>query len=344
LTGMNAREFFLEVEMGHLRPLYYLYGPENALIEEALDKIKEKALEPATRDFNLALFNAKEDAGEIILESLQVFPLCSPRRLVVIRQADFIWNKAPSSFISYFLNPNPLTCAIFIGEKVDLRTKFFQALEKKGAIIPFYPPYEKELIRWVRSQAEQSGHRISEEAVSVLLERVGPSLGELKLELQKLTLGQKEKGFIGEEDVLALTGDIRSESLFELPMAVGHLNLRETLRLLRKNLQQGDPPLLLLSLIVRQLRLIWRAQELTAEGRSKKEIETRLKVLPRSTVEFWKQVESFPLSSLNQLWPLTLQADQELKSSRLEKGLLLEKYLWNLHLLESRKIRKPRGK
>jgi DNA polymerase-3 subunit delta len=200
------------------------------------------------------------------------------------------------------------------------------------------------LFRWVRSQAEQLGHRISEEAVSVLLERVGPSLRELKLELQKLTLGQNQKRSIGEEDVLALTGDIRSESLFELPMAVGHLNLRETLRLLGKNLQQGDPPLLLLSLIVRQLRLIWRAQELRAEGRSKKEIETKLKVLPRTTGEFWKQVESFPLSTLNQLWPLTLQADQELKSSRLERGLLLEKYLWNLHLLESRKIREPKGK
>jgi hypothetical protein len=36
--------------------------------------------------------------------------------------------------------------------------------------------------------------------------------------------------------------------------------------------------------------------------------------------------------------------DQELKSSRSDKGLLLEKYLWNLHLLAGKRVRKPEGR
>jgi len=331
---MRPQELIRDVQKGKILPLYYFYGPEKLLIEEALSKIKEKALDPATRDFNLEVFDAAEHAAETILLSLQALPVRSPLRLVIIRQADPLWSKGPSSYIDYFQNPNPWTCAVFIGQKADHRTKFFQALERKGAAVSFFPPNEKELIHWIRSQAQRLGTTISDRAVFALLERVGPSLQELKLELQKLTLGLfKEGRSIEEEDVLALTGDVRNENLFQLPKAVGDQDLGQTLRLLRKNLQQGDPPILLLSLIVRQLRLIWKARELRAGGCPKKEVETRLRVLPSRAEVFWKQVEWFPLSVLEQAWLQAMEADQELKSSRSDKGLLLEKYIWSLHLL-----------
>lgn len=207
-----------------------------------MSKIKEKVLNPATLDFNRVVLDAQEDLTEAILGSLQVFPLNSPRRLVIIRQADVIWSKSPAPYFDYFANPNPSTCAVFIGEKADLRTKFFQGLEKNGAIVSFYPPHEKELIRWIRLQAEQLGHAISDEALFLLLERVGPNLQQLKLELQKLALKPDAKESIQEEDVLALTEDIREESPFEIPWAVCLLDWEKALRLLRKNLQQGEPP------------------------------------------------------------------------------------------------------
>lgn len=328
---MKAQDFFREVERGNLLPLYYFYGPEKWLVEEALHKIKEKALDLSTRDFDFEVFDASEHAAGTILASLQVFPVRSPRRVVVIRQADVV-RKDPSPYLDYLQSPNPSACAVWIGEKVDLRTKFFQLLEKQGAIIPFYPLFEKDLIRWVHSQAENLGHPISEAAISTLLERIGPNLQELKVELQKLVLRMAGKEEIREEDVLALTEDVRRESPFELPWAVGSGDVPKAIRLLRKNLQQGDPPLLLLSLILRHLRLLKRAKGLRAEGVGKKEIEMRLRILPRTARDFWEQVERFPSSKLEQLWPSTLLADLKIKSARADKGLLLEEYVWGLFL------------
>lgn len=297
-----------------------------------MKKIEEKALEPATRDFNREVLDGEEEEAENIVASLQVFPIRSPRRTVIIRNADAIWKKSPSPFIDYFHNPHPQTCAIFIGEKTDQRTKFFQALEDKGAIVAFFPPYEKELHRWVRSRAEQLGHPISEEAIILLLERVGSGLQDIQRELEKfiLTKGSGEK--IEEEEVLAMTEDTRSESLFDLPRAMGRLDFGETLRLLRKNLQQGEPPVLLFSLLVRQLRLIRRAKDLLARGCPKKEAEDRLRIPPRSAEDFWRQADRFPSSLLEKLWRLTLKADRRLKLSRSDKGLLLEEYLLTLLL------------
>ncbi len=340
---MNSQEFFREVQRGKLLPLYYFWGPERWLIEDALKKIEEKALDPATRDFNREVLDGEEEGAEAIIASLQVFPIRSPRRMVIIRNADGIWKKTPSAFFEYFHNPNPQACAIFIGEKTDQRTKFFMALEDKGATVAFFPPYEKELHRWVRSRAEQLGHPISEEASTLLLERIGPSLQDIQMELQKIILGKEPGERIEGEDVLTMTEDTRSESLFDLPRAVGVLDSRESLRLLRKNLQQGEPPVLLFSLLVRQLRLIRRAKDLVMQGYTKKEVEGRLRILPRSAQDFWRQVDRFPLSLLEKLWRLTLKADQRLKLSRSDKGLLLEEYILNL-LLNSGGAPEPRRK
>ncbi len=328
---MRAQEFFQEVERGKILPLYYFYGPEKWLIDEALGKIKEKVLHPASRDFDGDVLDAEEhDAGKI-LASLQTFPLRSSRRLVMIRRADLLWGKNPSPFIDYFADLNPQVCAIFLGEKADLRHSFFMALGRKGAVVSFHSLPEKEITSWISTRAKRAGQAITPKAILLLIERVGTDLRELEGEIHKLALRQGDKKEIVEEDVLALTADIRTESPFELPRAVGRIDPREMLRLLRKNLEQGESPLLLLALITRQLRLLRRAQELRARGDSPKEVESKLRIFPRIAKNFWEQVDRFPSSIFEELWPATWKVDQDLKSSRSEKGLLLEEYLWGLY-------------
>jgi len=338
---MKTQDFFHEVEKGILRPFYYFGGPEKWLIEEALRKVEEKALDPATRDFNRVVWNGDEETAETLLASFQVLPVRSSWRLVVIHQADSLWKRNPSPYIEYFQDPNPQTCVIFIGEKVDPKAKFFQALEKRGAVLSFYPLQGKELFRWVHSQAQLLGYSLSEEAATLLRERIGSSLQEIRMELQKLILGKEPGTRIEPEDVIALTEDVRGENPFDLARAVGALAPQEIFRLLRKNLGRGESPVFLLSLILYHLRLIRKARDLQAQGFARREIEARLKILPSRAGDFWKQVERFPPSLQEDLWPLTLRADQSLKSSRADKGLLLEEYLWGFCLRIPEALRPP---
>jgi DNA polymerase III subunit delta len=328
---MRVQELFQELERGRILPLYYFYGPEKWLIEEALGKIKEKVLSPVCREFDSEVLDGEEqDAGKI-LGSLQTYPLRSSRRFVMIRRADFLWGKNPSPFIDYFAHLNPQTCAVFLGERADFRHSFFGALEKKGAVVSFAPLSEKEVMNWLSIRARRVGLTVTPQAILLLIDRVGTDLRELEGAVQKLALGQGAKREIGEEDILESTADIREESPFELPRAVGHMNLGKMVRLLQKNLEQGESPLLLLALITRQLRLLRKAQELRARGDSVKEVEKKLRIFPRIAKDFWEQVDRFPPSVFEKLWPITWRVDQNLKSSRLEKGLWLEEYLWGIY-------------
>lgn len=326
---MRPQELLEKINQGLISPFYYFYGPEVYLIEKAINKIKEKVLPLGSADFNWAVFDANRDEDELILNNLLTFPINSSRRLTIIRSADNIWKSKANIYLDYLAHPNPQTCAIFIGEKVDRREKFFQIMEKEGTVVAFYPLPEQELKKWVRQQFAEAGRQITEEALATLIELLGPDLIKLEQEIQKLILGGDKARQIAEDDVLALSKDQREGNPFALAEAIAGLNISRAMYLLHKNLQQGETPLLLLSIIGRQLRLIWKAKEMRAQGLSPKEIEVQLKIKPFWAKEFWQQVDIIPLRKLEESWLLLERADLEMKTSRLPKGLILERYLWD---------------
>ena len=327
---MKAQDLFQNIRQGKIEPLYYFYGPERWFIKDALEKIQERILDPRTQDLNRQVFDGEKDDPDAILAALEMFPVASPRRMIVIQNADAIWKRHSLGFVRYFESLNPSSCTVFVGEKADSRARFFRVLAEKGKLIGFYPLSEKEQAQWIRTQARQLGNPITDRAIMILLERVGSSLAEINLELQKMSLGKKQGQSIEEEDVAEMTGNTRPGIPFDFPRALHRTGWRNALRLLHRNLEQGESPLLLLSLVLRQLRLIWRSAEMQRGGVRKKEIEGHLRIHPRAVQEFWKQAEEFPPGVLRELWPLTQKIDLALKSSRVSKNLLLERYLWDL--------------
>lgn len=326
---MRLPELLERISQGLISPFYYFYGPEVYLIEKALAKIKEKVLSAASADFNWMVFDANRDADELILNNLLTLPIKASRRLTIIRSADSIWKSRANVYLDYLANPNPQTCVIFIGEKADRREKFFQILEKEGTVVAFYPLPEHELRKWVRQQFAEVGRQITEEALAILIELIGPDLIKLEQEIQKLILGGDERLKIDEDNVLALSEDLRAGDPFALAAAVGELNFSKGLYLLHKNLQQGEPPFLLLSIIGRQLRLIWKAKELRRQGLSCKEIERQLKIIPSLAKDFWRQADKIPFQKLEESWAILERLDLEMKTSRLPKSLILERYFWD---------------
>ncbi len=142
-------------------------------------------------------------------------------------------------------------------------------------------------------------------------------------------MGGDERLKIDEDNVLALSEDLRAGDPFALAAAVGELNFSKGLYLLHKNLQQGEPPFLLLSIIGRQLRLIWKAKELRRQGLSCKEIERQLKIIPSLAKDFWRQADKIPFQKLEESWAILERLDLEMKTSRLPKSLILERYFWD---------------
>src|ERR1041384_889295 len=73
-------------------PAYYLHGTEGVLKDAALGMIRDRALDPGTRDFNLDMMSAQQlDPGELAA-ACSTLPMMAERRVVVLRDVE-AWKR-----------------------------------------------------------------------------------------------------------------------------------------------------------------------------------------------------------------------------------------------------------
>jgi len=114
--------------------------------------------------------------------------------------------------------------------------------------------------RYLQDRVRREGKQIVKEAEALLLERVGPDLGLLEMEIQKLVTYSEEKG-ITPEAVEALVAANREEPIYELTAALGRKNAPEGLRILRRLWEQGYHPLPILGGLMNAFRRFLLALE-----------------------------------------------------------------------------------
>jgi DNA polymerase-3 subunit delta len=114
--------------------------------------------------------------------------------------------------------------------------------------------------RYLQDRLGREGKQIERTAEALLLERVGPDLGLLEMEIQKLVTYSEEKR-IALEAVEALVAANREEPIYELTAALGRKNAPEGMRILRRLWEQGYHPLPILGGLINAFRRFLLALE-----------------------------------------------------------------------------------
>jgi len=215
-------------------PVYLLYGEDEFRKDAAVRELVAAAVDPATRDFNLELSRG----GELSVESLESLlgtpPMLAERRVVVVRDVDKLKKDARTLLGRYLARPAPDLLLVLVapaGAKPD------KELTQRGVAVEFEPLTGDRLPRWVTYHVEHAlGRGISPEAVTLLIEAVGPDLTQLALELEKLASYASD--VIDERAVSEVVGVRRGESLGDLLDAVAAKAAATALALLPGVLQQ----------------------------------------------------------------------------------------------------------
>ncbi len=171
---------------------------------------------------------------------------------------------------------------------------------------------------------------MTREAAEYLKDMVGNRLRDLHNEIEKTVAYVGEKPVIELEDVEEIVSVVRTRTIFELTDAIGTRNSLEALRILRRMLQAGEAHLKILSMIVRQFRLIWRAQYLVSRGVGKEELGRRLKLHHFYLESILEQTAYFSEDNLREGFRRFLQTDLAMKTTTLSKELLLEQMVVDL--------------
>jgi DNA polymerase-3 subunit delta len=333
---MTPAELQKSIKSNNLPELVYLFGTEKFFLDRSLRQITDAVVPEDARDFNLQIFYAKESSIDAVVDSVRTLPVFSPRRLVIVKDADKLSAADLDSLATYIDDPVPETCLVFAGEKIDRRKKFFQAFKKKGALVEFKGLYENQIPSFVKEQASASGCNFTEDALALFCRRSGTSLQEIDGELQKLFqyIGQ-DKNLVDVEDVEAIVSDTRVDSIFDMVNAIGRREAGEALRLLGRLLDEGIAPLMVLSMLTRHFRQLWMSRELIDEGVGRSDISRRIGVNPYFVDGLLSQAKLFNHKQYRRSFEIFLATDIALKSTGSNPGAMLEELLLEISGLEA---------
>lgn len=326
--------------------LYLLHGEDEYSRNQRLAEIRAQlGADGSLVALDTTVLDGEGLAPEALRAACETLPFLAPRRLVIVEGlaalceprragsgegAEMRPGKMGRDKVRAFADAFarvPASTDLVLVEVVNISkaNPIAQAVEQLGGRVErFQPPRrEDEVRRFILAQVAQRGSQISPPAVDELVAFVGPNRRLLEQEIEKLATFAGGRT-ITAQDVGLLVSYAREARIFALVDALGLGDRRASLRLLYRLLAAGEPPPLVLYMIVRQFRLILRLKELARGGASPDQIAAEVRLPVGLVKSLQKQAQRFSPPQLRAIFRHLLAADVALKSGRMEADLLLD--------------------
>ncbi|MBI1911809.1 MAG: DNA polymerase III subunit delta [Deltaproteobacteria bacterium] len=313
-----------------LKPVYYIFGSDDYLVQEALEGIKKEALTGPFASMNYQAFEAKSlDAGEVI-SAASTMPAFADTRLVLVKGAESIKAAQLEPLHQYIKNPSSSTCLVFVSDaaKVERNSPFFKTLTEKGYLKPCNTLSERELLAWIKNDAKAQGKTISDTAAQRLLATAGNRLRDIKGELDKIILFVGNAPEVKDSDVEDAGIDCKEETIFGLSDAIAAKDLKRALKIYDKI--SREPLIKVLGAISRQMRILLKLKALQRKKADPRQYPSALGVPPFVVDNFVRAGRQFTEPELMTAMEKLYRADTDLKTGRLPEQIVFSKLIIEL--------------
>ena len=240
-------------------PVYLLQG-EDEVEKSALAAEFAELVDEELRAFNVERIYAGDlttgdrlvDGIASLAAAVRTLPMMSPRRIVIVQQAEAILmpkreseavERAQAAFETLLTRPEPMTTLVLVSAPLDKRGKAFRLMAKHATVVECGVIEDRaDAERWIRSRAAAAGAEIEPAAARLLAERAGVDVRRLRGEVDRLllyTLGQKT---ITVDDARQLAGPASLQDHWAMTNALEAGAAPEALRQLALVLDAGAAP------------------------------------------------------------------------------------------------------
>lgn len=327
------RPLMKELSEGKLRPVYLFYGDESFLLESSWLKIKQMAIDETTVDldavsYKLDGYGNRLDLKELSMQ-LRTPPFLSPKRLILVQRSGLFASKAAMTDEAFadlstaLYGMSESSCIVFWEDKYDGRVKRAQQLieDAGGMIVQFVRQDPETLVNWVRAWLHREKLEIETQACESLIDRCESDMRSITQELTKLKhfCIYKSRTRIDLTLVNLICRPDRRGSIFDLTDAISKGDSAEALRLLHLLWSNKEPSQLILTMLARHFK-----QLLCAYDWSQSELVKGLSIQPFVAKRLIEQKTHFTAPMLEALYESCYQADNSIKTGKLDDNTALE--------------------
>lgn len=244
-----------QIAGGQVGPLYLISGPDEAakagLAAEFLELVDQ-----GLRAFNVDRLYGGETTAAAVVDAARTLPLMVPRRVVLLLHAERLLapkkeseaaSKDLDALEAYVKAPADSCCLVLVAGNLDKRRSLAKLLLSKAVVVECTGPADAaEAARWVKDRMAQEGMAIDARAARLVADRVGPDIGRLRADCERLTLYAAGNKAVTVEDVLAVVGPATSQDDWGVTRAIERGAAGEALRELALLMDGGVVPFVIL--------------------------------------------------------------------------------------------------
>jgi DNA polymerase-3 subunit delta len=324
---------------------YILHGDNEFEISERVADFKQKIGDESMRDLNITVLDGRKTTLSEVQHAADAIPFLADKRLVIVdglltrlasRKAKDGDESAPSGAAKDFLNglidyvprlPDTTRLVFIEFQLLNPKHQLIKLAEQqKGkTVIECKQPQAGELPRWIIERAKKCGGSIEPVAAQRLAALIGGDLRRLDTEINKLITYVNAQRSITAKDVDLLVSDASTSSVFDLVDALGKRDGKRAAHELHHLLDQGENPLGLLAMIVRQYRLLILVKELQARNLSLDVMAKELGQHPFVIKKLNEQARNYRDSAqLEAIYRRLLEIETEIKTGQTSDVLALD--------------------
>ena len=328
-----------QLRQQEVSPVYVLFGEETYLRNLASETIANITLKDASmRDFNEIEISLNEVGVSEALLAAEQRPMLDARRLVRVTDVCVSGNKNKDNLSendedilqSYLSNPSDTSVLVFLVDELDKRRKISKLLLKHSYAVEFKALQDAELIQWAKDKLREYKVQADSMTLQYLVALVGNDVRKLNLEVKKLSTAAMPEGVVSVELVEKLVPNSRELSNFKL---TDHLLSNEgikALKVMKKILDDGAEPLMLLGMLSYNFHRLVMAKELMEEGVDRSEVSRIVRLPYRNQQSFLETARRTKREKFSWILKRLSEADIAIKTSIATPRLQIEMLICEL--------------
>lgn len=309
--------------------VFLFYGEDAVACEQSLDQLQREAIPSGAIELAVSYLDGDSLSFGTLMEHCEALPFLSPKRLVVVEGiADQLARKGSALLeqLQDYLPHMAGTTLLVFRERTGLPSKhpLVRLANRVGEVREFSPPRGRELSQWIGRQVRQEGAEITPAACDLLAATVGTDSAVLLREVEKLVTYVGPQGKIDERLVVDLASAAQLSNIFALVDAIGQRRRGRALLELQRLFHAGQHPLYVLTMIVRQFRLLLQVKGLPVGDRQPTRAARLLSLHPFVAEKVVAQAELFQREELERVYRRLVQGDREIKTGQRDGEVALE--------------------
>lgn len=334
---MDYKQLMKDIKNKTLNNLYLFYGEEEMLGRMMLDHLKNALIDSSLTQMNINIIDGKSITVNDIINTCETMPFMSTKRLVVVNDSSALIGNSHLSdkdiemLCKYMENIPETTHLIFNSRNIDKKRKLYKTIQKTGEIVEYNKLQKKDLFKWINKRFQLLDKKINPEAIEMFIENSDYlnrdskiNLSDIENDILKLTAYSGNSQTINKEQVQNVISENIDTNIFKLMELIGKGSSGESIQLLDILLYNGEAPMKILFMIIRQFRLIYQSSILKEAGYSVNDIPKIMGEKPFSVNKAISQSRYFNYIKLSRAFEFLAEIDVKIKRGQIDQRLALE--------------------